>query len=114
AAGARGSASEAMKAMFADLTGKVAIVTGAGQGIGRAIAEVFAGAGANVMLATRTESHGGATLGRIENAGGSARLCAVDVGTPENVRRVVDETLAAWDGIDIVVHNAASFLGGPV
>lgn len=100
--------------MFADLTDKIAIVTGAGQGIGRAVAEVFAGAGARVMIATRTESHGAETLERIEKAGGTARLCAVDIGTPENVRKAVDETVNAWGGIDVVVHNAASFLGGPI
>lgn len=96
------------------LNGKIAIITGAGQGIGRAIAEVFAAAGAKVMVATRTESHGAATVRRIEENGGTARLCTADIGTRDNVRRVVDETLGAWGGIDIVVHNAASFLGAPV
>lgn len=100
--------------MFADLRGKVAIVTGGGQGIGRAIAQVFAGAGAQVMIATRTESHGAETVENVEKSGGTARLCAVDIGTPENVRKVVDETIGTWGGIDIMVHNAASFLGGPV
>ena len=100
--------------MFADLTDRVAIVTGAGQGIGRAIAEVFTGAGAKVMIATRTEANGRETLAHIRQAGGDARLIAVDVGNPANVRKVVDETMAAWGGIDIMVHNAASFLGGPV
>lgn len=97
-----------------ELDGKIAIVTGAGQGIGRAIAEVFAAAGAKVMVATRTESHGAATVRRIEEKGGTARLCTADIGTEDNVRRVVDETLGAWGGIDILVHNAASFLGAPV
>jgi len=100
--------------MFADLSGKTAIVTGAGQGIGAAIAEVLAGAGASVMVATRTAAHGESTVRRIEEAGGSARLCAVDIGHLENVQKVVAETVAAWGGVDIMVHNAASFLGGPV
>jgi 3-oxoacyl-[acyl-carrier protein] reductase len=100
--------------VLADLNGKIAIVTGAGQGIGRAIAEVFADAGAKVMVATRTERHGVETVQRIERAGGEARLCTVDIGTAENVSLVVDATLDAWSGVDILVHNAASFLGGPV
>lgn len=100
--------------MFAYLSGKTAIVTGGGQGIGAGISEVFAGAGANVMVATRTAEHGEATVGRIEKAGGTARLLAIDIGTPGNVEKVVAETISAWGGVDILVHNAASFLGGPV
>lgn len=100
--------------MFADLTGKVAIVTGAGRGIGAAIAEVLAGAGASVMIATRTASHGESTVRRIRDAGGKARLCTVDIGEADNVRTAVSETVDTWGGVDILVHNAASFLGGPV
>lgn len=84
--------------MFADLTGKSAIVTGGGQGIGAAIAEVLAGAGANVMIATRTAKHGKSTVEKIGKAGGTARLCAVDIGEPENVRKAVAETVDAWGG----------------
>jgi len=100
--------------MFGRLEDKVAIITGAGQGIGAGIARVFAAAGAKVMIATRTASHGEATVGQIEQAGGTAALCAVDIGTLENVERAVSATADQWGGIDIMVHNAASFLGGPV
>ncbi len=100
--------------MFGKLEDKVAIITGAGQGIGAGIARVFAAAGANIMIATRTASHGEATVESIEKAGGTAALCAVDIGELENVERAVAETADLWGGIDIMVHNAASFLGGSV
>ena len=96
------------------LANKVAIVTGGGQGIGAGISRVFAANGAKVMIATRTASHGEETLGEIENAGGTAALMSVDIGSAEAVQSIVDETAAKWGGIDIMVHNAASFLGGPV
>ena len=100
--------------MIGNLNGKTAIVTGAGQGIGAGIAKVFTSAGANVMIATRTAANGEQVLGEIESAGGSAALCAVDIGQPEQVQRAVGETVDKWGGVDILVHNAASFLGGPV
>jgi len=93
---------------------KVAIVTGGGQGIGRGIARVFAAEGAKVLIATRTEKHGRAALDEITRAGGTAKLCVADVGTVEESQRVVSETLAAFGRVDILVHNAASFLGAPV
>lgn len=100
--------------MLGRLEDKVAIVTGGGQGIGAGIARVFAAAGAKVMIATRTASHGEATVAEIAKSGGTAALCAVDIGQLENVERAVSETVDKWGGVDIMVHNAASFLGGPV
>ena len=98
--------------MIASLEGKVALVTGAGRGIGESLAKVFAAAGAKVMVATRTEKYGHSTVDDIAKAGGVAALCTVDVGTLEGVERSVRETVDAFEGVDIMVHNAASFLGG--
>ena len=77
--------------MLGDLTDKVAIVTGAGQGIGAAIAQVFARAGAKVMIATRTPSHGEDTLKAILDSGGCAELMAIDIGSPEAVDSIVEK-----------------------
>jgi 3-oxoacyl-[acyl-carrier protein] reductase len=96
------------------LHGKVAIVTGAGQGIGRSIARVFAAEGASVLIATRTGKHGEETLQLVRAAGGTAELCAADVGRREEIERIVAQALAAFGHLDIMVHNAASFLGGAV
>lgn len=100
--------------MFASLKDKIVIITGAGQGIGAGIARVFADAGAKVMVATRTAEHGEKTVATIEASGGIAALCVVDIGELQNVEHAVAETVGQWGGIDIMVHNAASFLGGPV
>lgn len=100
--------------MMGNLEGKVAIITGGGQGIGAGIAKVFAACGAKVMIATRTASHGETTKAAIIEAGGTAALTAVDIGEPANVEKAVSDTVALFGGVDIMVHNAASFLGGLV
>ena len=100
--------------MFAKLQDKVAIVTGGGQGIGAGIARVFAAAGAKVLIATRTASHGEKTAAQINESGGVAEVLAIDIGTPADVQKTVAAAAARWGRIDIMVHNAASFLGGPV
>ena len=96
------------------LSDKVAIVTGSGQGIGAAIARVFALEGARVVVATRTEKTGRETVGRIKAEGGQAILISADIGAADAINKVVDATLEAWGQIDIMVHNAASFLGGMI
>lgn len=96
------------------LQGKVAIVTGAGRGIGAGIARLFAAEGAKVLVATRTAAHGCETVEAIAAAGGEARLCVADLVHPVDAERTVAAAVDAWGRLDIVVHNAASFLGGPV
>jgi 3-oxoacyl-[acyl-carrier protein] reductase len=96
------------------LEDKVAIVTGGGRGIGRGIARVFAAEGAGVMIATGTEKHGRSAVDEISKAGGKAALCVADVGRLEDIERAVADTIATFGRVDIMVHNAASFLGGPV
>ena len=100
--------------MFANLEDKVVILTGGGQGIGAGIARVFTAAGAKVMIVTRTAKHGEASVEACRKQGGVAELCAVDIGDLDNIDMAVAKTAHEWGGIDIMVHNAASFLGGPV
>ena len=88
------------------LAGKVALVTGGGRGIGRAIAVAFAGAGAAVCCAARTRSEIEAVAGEIEAAGGQALAVTTDVADPASVQEAVDETAARFGGLDILVINA--------
>ena len=78
--------------MQVDLSGKVAIVTGAGQGIGEEIAHTFARAGAKVVIATRG-SNGAAVAEAITKSGATAWFSQTDVGHHEQVRRVVAATV---------------------
>src|SRR3972149_7723668 len=100
--------------MFGNLSGSGGIVTGAGKGIGAGIARVFGKAGAKVMVATRTSKSGAETVSQVRAAGGVAELIAVDIGELANGEAFVNHTVDSWGGVDILVHNAASFLGGAV
>ena len=95
--------------MIVDLSGKVAIVTGAGQGIGEGIARVFAKAGAKVVLATRSQANGQAVTDSIVKGGGVAWLNQTDVGRHSEVKRVVAQTVERFGRLDIVIHNAAVY-----
>ncbi len=89
------------------LTGRVAIVTGGGKGIGAATAQVLAAEGALVVVATRTEAPGQATVDAILAAGGRAELLVIDMADKAGVFAMVDDVAARHGRLDIVVHNAA-------
>ncbi|NBF11274.1 SDR family oxidoreductase [Pseudomonas sp. Fl4BN1] len=95
--------------MTHDSTGRVALVTGSGQGIGRALAQVFAAHGAKVMVATRTQASGAETVRLIREAGGSAELFTVDLSTRAAANQAVAATLEAFGGLDLLIHNAGMF-----
>ncbi len=87
-----------------DLTGKVAIVTGANTGIGQAIAVALAEAGADVACVGRTPAED--TVAKIRALGRKAEIVSADLSTIEPVQRVVDETIASLGSLDILINNA--------
>jgi len=87
-----------------DLSGTAAIVTGANQGIGQAVALALVGAGADVALAGRSRAD--ETAAQVQALGRRAVLIEADLGSVEPVRRIVDEALAAFGRLDILVNNA--------
>ena len=97
------------------LDGKVALVTGASRGIGKAIAELFAEEGARVACTARTVEEGAhplegslrTTVEGIEAAGGEAVAVAADISEYENCERTVNQVRGAYGPIDILVNNAA-------
>jgi 3-oxoacyl-[acyl-carrier protein] reductase len=88
------------------LKGKKAIVTGAGQGIGRSIALKMAQEGADVAIAEMNPNTGTQTAKEIETLGGKALSISVDVANRKQVQVMVDQVLRAWKKIDILINNA--------
>jgi 3-oxoacyl-[acyl-carrier protein] reductase len=90
------------------LDNKIAIVTGAGSGFGRGIAERYAQEGARVVVNDRDEAGGSATVASIAAAGGQAKLCVGDVSRDADVARLVAFALEAFGGLHVVVNNAGT------
>ncbi len=96
------------------LEGKVAIITGAGQGVGQGIALALATEGVSVAVVGRTMSKLEATCGLLQERGVKAEPFVVDVRDLEAVPGVVDQVVASFGGVDILVNNAYSGSYGPL
>jgi len=90
-----------------DLSGKVAIITGSTKGIGKAIAETLAQAGARVVISSRKQDMCKQVAARINDAGGEAMAHPCNISHKDQLQALVDATLDKWQRIDVLVCNAA-------
>jgi len=97
-----------------DLTGRVVIVTGGTRGIGRALAEGYVAAGARVVVASRKPEACKETEQHLQAMGGEALGVPTHLGDLDALRALVERTIHAFGGIDVVVNNAANALAQPM
>ena len=95
--------------MSGRLAGKTALITGAGSGIGREAALLFAAEGASVVVADRDGEAGASVQGEIERAGGAARACTTDVAKSDDVAAAVAEAERRFGGLHVLFNNAGIF-----
>lgn len=91
------------------LKNKIAIITGAGQGIGEAIAKAYASAGAKVIITGRTMSKLESVAGQIKAAGGEVRCLEALAGNRAHAEKTVGTAISEWGRIDVLVNNAHTF-----
>jgi 3-oxoacyl-[acyl-carrier protein] reductase len=96
------------------IRGKVALITGAASGMGRATAHLFADEGAKVAVSDLQSDAVEAVVKQIREAGGEAEGFVLDVSQPEEIERVVDEVVDRFSGLDILINNAGISRPGAV
>ncbi|MGI3169477.1 SDR family NAD(P)-dependent oxidoreductase [Pseudooceanicola sp. C21-150M6] len=89
------------------LKGKVVLITGSSRGIGRAMAEMFAEAGAKVVVSSRKAEACEPVAEAIRAKGGEALVVPAHIGSTEDLQNLVDQTIAKWGRVDVLVPNAA-------
>ena len=88
------------------LEGKIAIITGAGTGIGRSCMELFASEGAKVVGCSRTQKNLDATLEGVQSLGGEGMVVAADLSVPQGAKKLVDATIEKYGRVDILLNGA--------
>src|SRR5215470_4004727 len=102
-----------LRSLF-DMTGRVVLVTGGTRGIGRSLAEGYVAAGAKVVVASRKPEACAETERHLQALGGDALGVATHMGDLAALRRLVQRTVDAFGGLDVVVNNAANALALPM
>lgn len=111
--GGKTSPSDFVSGLF-DITGRVAVVTGAGSGLGAAIAIGYAQAGAKVVLADINTAGAEATAKTISDNGGVATVCEVDVTKRASIDRAAERSVSEFGRVDILVNSAGTAFRSPV
>ena len=94
------------------LDGKVAVITGAGSGIGKAVSLLYAAEGAKIVVSDIAEKGGNETVSEIKAKGGDAIFVKADTSRPDDSKNVVEQAVKQFGGLHIAVNNAG--IGGPL
>ena len=94
---------------MARLDGKVALITGAGKGMGQVASVLFAREGARIVVADFSEAGGRETVAAVEAGGGEAAFVKVDVANADQVEKMIEFAMARYGSLDVLYNNAGIF-----